>query len=529
MAPYFPGDYLPAYAVAPSIGDGNKNNKYALLPTPRCPRKTDRQQNGVRHHRRRNAEQTNPSLHGLNVQAPEFIPGANPAMGNFEQNCSSLHYNQWNPLVNNRPCNTLSHFPTINPGPWTLATANFWVNPEPMSLFQQSTSLAATEINPQAQIQAQQDFGMDGRGDEQVPNEQMLETIAKMIVNLELSGMVMETHQGRELDGNDANQDVCNDIFLSESQHLDVHGIQPCFHVHFFVREWEMRVHKMLIWKTDRQRNGVRHHRRRNAEQTNPSLHGLNVQAPEFIPGANSAMGNFEKNCSSLYYNQWNPSVNNTPYNLSPYYPSINPGPCNPSSYYGIPDIHPGPWTPATPNQMLVSGHYDAATEINPQAQIQAQQDFGMDGRGDGQVPNEQMLETIARMIVQLNVSTKASVLYVETQHVREGIFANVANQDKRDDQAPNEQMLETIAKRIVNLESSGMAIGTHQGGEETIGNAANNDTSDAIFLSQSQNLIAHGIWQCSFDCSTCQSMKGNADPLGCKDKWDQVVTRERI
>ncbi|RUS73865.1 hypothetical protein EGW08_018367 [Elysia chlorotica] len=149
--------------------------------------------------------------------------------------------------------------------------------------------------------------------------------------------------------------------------------------------------------KTDRQRNGVRHHRRRNAEQTNPSLHGLNVQAPEFIPGANPAMGNFEQNCSSLYYNQWNPSVNNTPYNLSPYYPSINPGPCNPSSYYGIPDIHPGPWTPATPNQMLVSGHYDAATEINPQAQIQAQQDFGMDGRGDGQVPNEQMLETIAK------------------------------------------------------------------------------------------------------------------------------------
>ncbi|RUS73864.1 hypothetical protein EGW08_018366 [Elysia chlorotica] len=163
------------------------------------------------------------------------------------------------------------------------------------------------------------------------------------------------------------------------------------------------------------------------------------------------------------------------------------------------------PFYPVTLNQMFIFGPFDsglfnfwvnpepmilfqlstslAATEINPQAQLQAQQDFGMDGRGDEQVPNEQMLETIAIMIVYLDVSNKQSDKFIETLQFR----------------------------------------------EETNDNASNDSTSDTIFLSLSQNLNAHGIWHCCYDCSTCQSLKVNADPLGCKDKWDQAVNRERI
>ncbi|RUS69722.1 hypothetical protein EGW08_022515 [Elysia chlorotica] len=201
----------------------------------------------------------------------------------------------------------------------------------------------------------------------------------------------------------------------------------------------------------------------------------------------------------------WVPATPNQMVVPGPWVPAtpnqmVVPGPWVPATPNQM--VVPGPCNPVVPNQMLFSGPYNAgltnfwvkpepmslfqqstslaATEINPQAQIQAQQDFGMDGRGDGQVPNEQMLETIAEELEQLDVPAQIS--------------------DK---------------------------IETQQGREEVIGHAANHDPSGGAFLSESQDLNVHGVHPCYPDCKTCASFQVNLDPLGCKDKWDQMVNKE--
>ncbi|RUS73863.1 hypothetical protein EGW08_018365 [Elysia chlorotica] len=412
---------LSAYAGTPSIGDENKNNKYALLLTPKWPRKTARQRNGVRQQRRRNAERINPILHGLNVLAHELIPGANSAIGNFEQNSSSLRYDQWNPLVNNTPSTPSPPSPSINPGTFN-----------PSSCF---PSVNHGQGNPSFY------FG--------VPSIQL----------------------------GPWNPVIATQIFFCGPSYPATHNMI------LVPGPWNPVIATQILF----------------CGPCYPATPNMILVPGPCYPATPNMI---------LVPGPCYPATPNMILVPGPCFPATHnmilvPGPCFPATPNMI--LVPAHWNPATPNQMLFCRPYEtgptnfwvkpesmtlfqqstslAATEINPQAQIQAQQDFGMDGRGDEQVPNEQMLETIAKMIVHLDASNKQSDKYIET----------------------------------------------HQFREETNGNASNDNTSDTIFLSLSQNLNAHGIWHCCYDCSTCQSLKVNADPLGCKDKWDQAVNRERI
>ncbi|KAK3784608.1 hypothetical protein RRG08_003416 [Elysia crispata] len=80
MAAAYPDGYLPHYAVIPSIGRGNRNNRPVLLPTPPGPRRVDRNFNGICGTIQENARRFRQRL----PQAP-FNPGHQNAYDAYQE------------------------------------------------------------------------------------------------------------------------------------------------------------------------------------------------------------------------------------------------------------------------------------------------------------------------------------------------------------------------------------------------------------------------------------------------------------